>query len=357
MRREAEVCRVGSAATALVLPLLVFLTVFARDAAAQKPVVTETKPIEITARQIAGFDRENLDRQTFGRLRWRGGLVLSSSSNEFGGLSGLVLDDDGRRLLAVSDTGAWLTAELTYEGTRPSGLRRAWIGPLLALNGSRLTRSRDRDAEAVTLSEGSLDDGLVLIAFEGNHRIGRFRMTEAGPSAPLHYVDRPPDYRRLGSNQGFESVSVLRAGRFKGSIIAFSERLPDERGHHTGWIWVDGKPRKLHLVDISGFDITDAAALDDGGLLVLERRFRWTEGVKMRLRLLSPDEIAPGAVMRGEVLFEGDMAYDIDNMEGVAVHRGPHGETVVTLLSDNNFNPLLQRTLLLQFTLKENGED
>lgn len=357
MRRKAEARRFGPAVAALMLPLAVSLFVLATAAVAQKPLVTETKPVAIAARPLAGFDREDLDRQDFGRLRWRGGLVLRSSAEEFGGWSGLVLDDRGRRLLAVSDTGAWLTAELTYDGRRPAGLRRSWIGPLQALSGKPLTRTRDRDAESVALAEGTLEDGLVLIGFEGNDRIGRFRMTEAGPSAPLHYVDLPPEARRMGSNGGFEAISVLKSGRLEGSMIAFAERLLDEHGNHTGWVWVNGKPQVLHLVDIGGFDITDAAALDDGGLLILERRFRWTEGVKMRLRLIPADEIAPGALMRGEVLFEGDMAYDIDNMEGVAVHRDPHGETVVTLLSDDNFNPILQRTLLLQFTLKDKPED
>ena len=39
-------------------------------------------------------------------------------------------------------------------------------------------------------------------------------------------------------------------------------------------------------------------------------------------------------------------------MEGLSVHRSPDGETVLTLVSDDNFSPL-QRTLLLQFTLVE----
>jgi hypothetical protein len=39
-------------------------------------------------------------------------------------------------------------------------------------------------------------------------------------------------------------------------------------------------------------------------------------------------------------------------MEGLSVHRSPSGETVLTLISDDNFSPL-QRTLLLQFTLAE----
>jgi hypothetical protein len=34
------------------------------------------------------------------------------------------------------------------------------------------------------------------------------------------------------------------------------------------------------------------------------------------------------------------------------VHRGPAGETVLTLISDDNFSAL-QRTVLLQFTLAE----
>src|SRR5690606_24637939 len=139
----------------------------------------------------------------------------------------------------------------------------------------------DKDAESVALANGSLIDGMVLIAFERNHRIGRFRTTEAGPSAPLHYLERPPEVRRMSSNQGFESVSVLRAGPYKGATIAFAERLEDDAGNHTGWIWIEGKPRRLHMVDIGGFDVTDTAPLDDGGLLVLERRFRWTEGVRM----------------------------------------------------------------------------
>ncbi len=39
-------------------------------------------------------------------------------------------------------------------------------------------------------------------------------------------------------------------------------------------------------------------------------------------------------------------------MEGLSVHRTAGGETVLTLISDDNFSAI-QRTLLLQFTLAE----
>ena len=56
--------------------------------------------------------------------------------------------------------------------------------------------------------------------------------------------------------------------------------------------------------------------------------------------------------MDGPVLIEADMGYQIDNMEGLSVHRAASGELVLTLISDDNFS-IIQRTILLQFTLAE----
>ncbi len=75
----------------------------------------------------------------------------------------------------------------------------------------------------------------------------------------------------------------------------------------------------------------------------------------MRLRYLRGADIKPGAVVDGEVLLQANMGYEIDNMEGLAVHKDARGDTVVTLVSDDNFNHMLQRTLLLQFTLHVDG--
>ena len=154
----------------------------------------------------------------------------------------------------------------------------------------------------------------------------------------------------MSANKGFEAVAVMGGGPLKGSPVAIAERFPDAQGHHTGWIWVQGVAKRFALKNIGDFDITDAAGLPDGGVLVLERRFRWLEGVRMQMRYLRPGELAAGAVIEGEVLVTADMTAQIDNMEGLAISTGPAGETVLTLISDDNFNHLLQRTLLLQFT-------
>ena len=54
----------------------------------------------------------------------------------------------------------------------------------------------------------------------------------------------------------------------------------------------------------------------------------------------------------GEVLLEAHDNLNIDNMEGIAAHRSASGETILTLISDDNFSAL-QRTLLMQFALPD----
>jgi hypothetical protein len=83
---------------------------------------------------------------------------------------------------------------------------------------------------------------------------------------------------------------------------------------------------------------------------VLERKFSVINGVGIRIRRVALETIRPGAVVDGATIFEADMGYEIDNMEGIDAHVSPEGETVLTLVSDDNYS-MVQRTLLLQFTL------
>ena len=309
------------------------------------------QPIDIAARPISQFLRSSPNLQRFGSLEFRGGLVLTSPSRDFGGWSGLVMDAGGRSLLSISDAGSWLTADIEYEGERPARVTNARLGPLLAADGRSLRGKREQDAESLALLDGNLARGTLLIGFERVHRIGRFEIRDREVRAPVGYLRLPPEARSMQSNQGIEAVTVLQAGPLRGSVVAFAERFTRGSGYHTGWIWIRGEPHRIQLQDIDGFNITDAAGLPDGGLLILERYFRWTEGVKLRIRRLAPAEVVPGARLTGQILLEADSSYEIDNMEGLAVHRGARGETVLSLISDDNFNRLLQRTILLQFAL------
>ena len=307
--------------------------------------------IEVTSRPITHFERGRPEVSPL----WRSGIPRRSgaefASPHFGGWSGLVVEPDGSGLFAISDVGSWLSADIAYDGIRPFGLKRARIGPLLDGQGAPLRDKREQDAESVTLLDGTLARGTLLVGFERDHRIVRYPVQNREAKTPAGTLKLPAEARRMAKNQGIEALAVLKAGPHKGAVVAFAERLTFGSGYHTGWIWIGGEAQRFQLQDIDGFNITDAVGLPDGGLLVLERYFRWTEGVKMRLRRLSVADVAPGARATGRTLLQVDANHEIDNMEGIGLHRDAKGALVMTLISDDNFNHLLQRNLLLQFTL------
>jgi hypothetical protein len=308
-------------------------------------------PIAVTAQPIAAFDKIDPERTRFGKLTWRGGLVLTSPSPNFGGWSGLALGPDGKSFLSISDAGTWMSGRLVYDKGRPTGMDGVRLGPLLSLDGETIARSRDRDAEGLSLLSGTPAKGSMLVSFEHNHRIWRYDVDAKGLSAARSYVALPAAIKRLPGNSGLEAVTVLRGGPYKGSLVVFAESLHDSAGNNTGWIWVKGRAQEFHLSNAGDYAVTDAAPLADGSLLVLERRFRWSEGVKVRLRLIRRAQLRPGAKIDGETLLDASMNQEIDNMEGLAVNAGAGGEIIVTMISDDNFNKALQRTLLLQFAL------
>jgi hypothetical protein len=310
----------------------------------------EDGPIDITATPISSFAAGSETR--FGKLDWLGGMRLSSSSKYFGGFSGLAILDGGRGLVSVSDAGFWLTARMIYAGDRPAGLASARIGSIRALNNRRLERRRDRDAEAIGIVSGKGMSAKLVIAFENNARVGRFALGPEGLSPPSGYLDLPKAMRALRNNVGIESIAYLSSGPLAGSFVSFAERTTDDKGGLIGWIFSGAASRTITLAPIGTFDISDIATMPDGGLLVLERRFRWSEGISIRIRRLSPKALQARQPMLGETIFEGGSGTVLDNMEGISVHRSAAGATIVTLISDDNFN-FLQSTVLLQFALVE----
>ena len=116
---------------------------------------------------------------------------------------------------------------------------------------------------------------------------------------------------------------------------------------------IGGKtPGQFGIRRTDNFDVSDAVLLPSGDLLLLERKFSWLGGIGIRIRRIALASIAPGAVIDGPSIFGADLGNDVDNMEGIDAHVTTEGETVLTLVSDDNFS-LIQRNLLMQFALVE----
>lgn len=325
----------------------------APPARAEKPAAPLPRPVPVAiAASPIDFDRENPSRKAFGKLVFRAGLNLYGKSAYFGGFSALAIDPSGRTLLALSDAGSWLRATLDYDGRKLKGLENGVLGPILGPDGKPLGDPRLRDSEGMTLATGDTSQGTAYVSFEQRHRIARYPFSAERFGPPAGLVTLPGGTKGFSGNRGLEAITLIRAGRLKGTLVAFGEGSASGSGNLQGWLIGGPTPGSITLKRIGGFDVTDATALPDGGIAVLERRFRFSEGVKMRIRRIRAAELKKGAVIGGEVLLEANDSFNIDNMEAIAAYRAPSGETVLTLMSDDNFSPL-QRTLIMQFALPE----
>jgi hypothetical protein len=322
--------------------------------AAQKVDISNLAPqaIEIRAHPVA-FDPADPSRHDFGRLDYRGGLVLSSSSPVFGGYSGLALSADGGDILAISDAASWLSAKLVYENGRLTGVSDGRVGPLTQKDGAPLQRSRDRDAESIVAAKAGGLERRYYVGFEGRHRLEEYEFKDGAIGGPLRRIELPRQLKGMKVNNGLEGMTVMRGGAYAGGFVMFSERKLNRDGDHTGALLKDGKSHALRLKRSGEFDVTELAGLKDGSLLVLERSFIQSSlKLDIRLRLIPAEQIKPDALLEGETLLETGTRYTIDNLEAMDVWETRDGETRILLMSDNNFN-FFQRTLLLMFALKK----
>jgi hypothetical protein len=145
---------------------------------------------------------------------------------------------------------------------------------------------------------------------------------------------------------------VPRGLPLAGTLIAISERGLDPQGNLIAFLIGGPAPGQFSVRRTDNFDVSDAVLLASGDLLVLERKFSLLEGVGIRIRRITLKSLAPGAVVDGPSIFDADLGHEIDNMEGIDAHVTSEGDTVLTMISDDNFS-MIQRTLLLQFTLVE----
>lgn len=317
-------------------------------AALEAQTVRAPEKIEIRAKPIESFQASEPDRRVFGALEFRGGLELTSPAKPFGGLSAIRVAPDGANFLAVTDKADWLRGRIVYRDDRPVGIVEAEMAPMLGPDGRTLTARGWYDSEAL-----ALDGNFAFVAFERVHRVLRFDVGKEGLSARGQIVPVPPEFAKLPSNRGIECLIAMPKGApLAGALMAISERSLDSQGHIRGFLIGGPKPGLFTVTRSDDFDVVDCALTPSSDLLILERYFSWQKGVAMRIRRVPLSSVVPGALLDGQVLIRADMGYQIDNMEGLSVHRARDGATVLTLVSDDNFS-LIQRTLLLQFTLVE----
>lgn len=315
--------------------------------------------ITLTPLEIEGAELE------IGALSYVSGYVLTADHDTFGGLSGLAINDQDQ-ILALEDIGLLVTADMMIEaGTEKLvWFANAYIHAVESESGGPLNPppydseeaercpSSTADVYEVRSTIGQHDtegidvgpNGDRYISFERHHRVLHYT------SDGIVSVALPESVLHAPCNASLEAIALLKDG----GILVVGEGIHNEDGSLKAWVSKDGTYRELKYPYVEGFRPTGLAALDDGDVLVVERFFVPGIGNKSRiLRIESQSLSEPGQIIANEIAFFDGQNFPIDNLEGLATRETAAGETDIFLVSDHNFSPERQRTLLLQFRLQE----
>lgn len=307
------------------------------------PVGARDLPLQIGSSPLP-FKLGDSQADEIGKLKWRGGIAMTATSRNFGGWSDLQVSADGRRLVAISDEGSWLGADIDYTaGGNLAGLSNGQIGSLRGLDGLPIRDKAMADAEGLA----AMPDGSWIVSFERQHRIWRYATLDSTPTD----LNLPEDFARQPNNGGVEALFALKDGR----IVAISEEMKAGPDARVGWI---GEPAgqgryrwsRFDYVSVPDFAPTSLRQLPDGSFVALERAFDFARGVRCRVMRFDASQLKAGGTVRPEELARLASPYAVDNLEGLSVTRGARGETLLWLMSDDNFNPV-QRNILLLFEL------
>lgn len=192
------------------------------------------------------------------------------------------------------------------------------------------------DIEAATRDPVS---GTYWIGFENTHAIHRF--TVRGKPDGVRLLADEVDW---STNSGIEAMVRLDDGRF---VV-----LPE--GQPRGLLFAadpvaGGKARPFAIVSpADGFEITDAAQLPDGRLLVLMRQLVWPSRSAWppfaSLLAIGAVPVA-GGTFAPKITLRLEAVLPPENYEGLTLRPRADGRLDVWVIADNNFS-VFQRNLL-----------
>jgi len=310
----------------------------AKDAKTRKPEVAVETLI---------LDPDNPAETRVGRLTWLNGIRLWSNHWLFGGFSGLEVSPDGSKLLTASDRGTWWTTTLELKDGVPAGIGENALHDMPDAQGQALEEG-ENDSEGMAFAP----DGSVHVSFERHHRIIHYRLPDPSDwgtlsKAKSEILPPPAELETAPPNGGLEALALLDDT----TLFTLTESLRAGKGYNRGWLIRNGRWEPFEYKRTEPYDPTDAKRLPNGDMLVLERRFSMLGGLGARLCVIARATIKPGAKLDCRTVAELRPPHPIDNMEGLAVRQNEKGETIVYMISDDNFSRM-QRTVLLVFRLE-----
>ena len=292
---------------------------------------------DLKTSQINLFPNDTKASSLLKNLEYVSGLELNSNHEDFGGLSGLIIEDNNN-FTTIGDQGIWMTGQLILNNNDElTSISNAKLGYLKNEKNIYLVQSGKlfTDAEAVELFNGKL-----VVSFERNHRILSYEKIEG--VAQLFYDKMK--LLDLPNNGGIEAMTSLKDN----SLIFISEDLVDSNDRIVGFRLYENKLSKIFVKKNGSFKPTDLSVLPSGDILMLERSFTPIKGAKARISLIKYQDIIESPLITPIYIDTISPPMIVDNFEGISSIKSNSGGYFIFILSDDNFN-FLQKTILLQF--------
>lgn len=298
--------------------------------------------VKLSSSRVGPENEENINPGN-PSVRYLGTLLLDSPHPAFGGFSDLLVSEDRKSFLAVSDMGFWLKAGISYTATGElAGVSEtARLGQLLNTEGMTYAIKFNADAEGLSRAPGSG----YLVSFERIHRINRFdnkdKLSLAGTPTDFPV---PDEVAKLPENSGIESMLLLPDNR----LMILSEGDDSRSPGSYGAVENKGSWFSFNYVRSDSYRPTSAGNFPGNEVVVLERRYKGPGTLGIRLRKFPAEQLKAGVDIEPETYLEIKPPLPRDNFEGLDTITEKDGKTYIYIISDDNFSPV-QHTLLTLF--------
>lgn len=249
-------------------------------------------------------------------------FVWQMEDDNFGGLSGIELSEDGQSFLAITDRGGWTRGTIARDA---DGLISAIDAQPVRLLRGRFEAALDtgrNDSEGLAVTA----DGTIYISFENVARVLRYDSID-GPAANLF---TPRQFSSFQTNSALEALAVAPDG----TLYTLPERSGKLDRPFPVWRFRNGKwDQPFGLRRDGGFLAVGADIGPDGRFYLLEREFHGLTGFASRVRSFQLSETG----LSDERMVFTSAVGQHDNLEGLSVWRDTKGTIRLTMIADDNF--------------------
>ena len=266
-----------------------------------------------------------------------GSKILTYEDQDFGGISGLTVSENGENFVFLSDKSFFFKGKIIRDNlNKIIDLKILDKGQLSSSKGEILT-GKNIDSESIV----KIDKSGYYVSFESNNRI----MYHETLKSPGKFIPKHSDFDKLLFNDGIEALAIKE----NGELYALPELPPKGKDYHPIYKFNNNEWSIIDKIKIDqGFKVVDAEMIDDENLITLERKFSFYDGFKIRLRRIIFEK---NIIKNSEILLES-LPWEYYNFEGLGKWKDSNGNIYLTMVSDNQFSPLL-KTEVKEFILNK----